>query len=89
MISVRLSEQEYSALMNLCTASGARSVSDLARGAMQMLAAGRADGNFSQARTDAIELQIQLLIQKVDELNERVQGGREPVLRLKPGDEPA
>ena len=35
MISVRLSEEEYLALRHLCSATGARSVSDLTRDAMR------------------------------------------------------
>ena len=35
MISVRLSEEEYSALLHLCSLTGARSVSDLTRDAMR------------------------------------------------------
>jgi Arc/MetJ-type ribon-helix-helix transcriptional regulator len=35
MISVRLSEEEYSALRDLCSLTGARSVSDLTRDAMR------------------------------------------------------
>lgn len=35
MISVRLSEEEYTALKNLCSLTGARSVSDLTRDAMR------------------------------------------------------
>jgi hypothetical protein len=34
MISVRLSEEEYTALRHLCSLTGARSVSDLTRDAM-------------------------------------------------------
>jgi hypothetical protein len=37
MISVRLSEDEYVALQRLCIVTGARSVSDLTRDAMQSL----------------------------------------------------
>jgi len=46
MISVRLSEEEYSALRRLCLVAGARSVSDLTRDAMRMLlnGASREDG---------------------------------------------
>ena len=46
MISVRLSEEEYSALRRLCLVTGARSVSDLTRDAMRMLlnGANRQDG---------------------------------------------
>jgi hypothetical protein len=46
MISVRLSEEEYSALRRLCLVTGARSVSDLTRDAMRGLLSGpsREDG---------------------------------------------
>lgn len=37
MISVRLSEDEFSALQRLCSTTGARSVSDLTRDAMRAL----------------------------------------------------
>jgi hypothetical protein len=37
MISVRLSDEEYSALRRLCSVTGARSVSDLTRDAMRVL----------------------------------------------------
>ena len=36
MISVRLSEEEYSALRHLCSLTGARSVSDITRDAMRI-----------------------------------------------------
>jgi hypothetical protein len=46
MISVRLSDEEYSALRRLSIVAGARSVSDLARDAMHVLlnGANREDG---------------------------------------------
>jgi hypothetical protein len=37
MISVRLSEEEYATLLHLCSATGARSVSDFTRDAMRVL----------------------------------------------------
>ena len=37
MISVRLSDEEYTALRRLCLVTGARSVSDITRDAMRML----------------------------------------------------
>ena len=40
MISVRLSEEEYSALRGLCSLTGARSVSDLTRDAMRAFLGG-------------------------------------------------
>ena len=40
MISVRLSEEEYTALIDLCSITGARSVSDLTRDAMRTFLSG-------------------------------------------------
>jgi Arc/MetJ-type ribon-helix-helix transcriptional regulator len=40
MISVRLSEEEYSALRSLCSLTGARSVSDLTRDAVRSVLKG-------------------------------------------------
>ena len=40
MISVRLSEEEYTALRDLCSLTGARSVSDITRDAMRVLLSG-------------------------------------------------
>jgi len=40
MISVRLSEEEYAALRDLCSITGARSVSDITRDAMRVLLSG-------------------------------------------------
>jgi len=85
MISVRLSEDEYSALVNLCAASGARSVSDLARDAMQMLVQGGESRHNSQLHADGLQAQIQLLNQKIEELNERVTGNQGRILSPKPG----
>ena len=46
MVSVRLSEQEYQELLSCCVNRGARSLSDLARIALQeLLASGDGDGN--------------------------------------------
>ena len=40
MISVRLSEEEYTALRHLCSLTGARSVSDLTRDAVHSVLSG-------------------------------------------------
>jgi metal-responsive CopG/Arc/MetJ family transcriptional regulator len=68
MISVRLSEDEYVALQRLCIVTGARSVSDLTRDAMQSL--------LNQVdREDAIgefRSQMTCLVRKVEELSERM-----------------
>jgi len=75
MISVRLSEDEYSALVNLCVTSGARSVSDFARGAMRLLVGDGEHGYQSQVDAKGLQLQILLLSRKIDELNERIKEG--------------
>ena len=68
MISVRLSEDEYLALHQLCAVTGARSVSDLTRDAMQ--------GLLNQvSREDALgefRNQMSSLVRKIEELSERV-----------------
>jgi hypothetical protein len=68
MISVRLSEDEYLALQQLCTVTGARSISDLTRDAMQGLLhkASREDpmGEFRH--------QMNSLMRTIEELSERV-----------------
>jgi hypothetical protein len=72
MISIRLSEDEYAALMTLCASSGARSVSDLARNALRMLANGGEGTNKAQPGGADLLVQIQSLNRKIEELNERV-----------------
>lgn len=72
MISIRLSEDEYSALMNLCVMTGARSVSDLARDGLRLLMSGPADGSLSKIHADGLQSQIQLLNRRIEELNERI-----------------
>ena len=72
MISVRLSEDEYLALQQLCAITGARSVSDLTRDAMNALlhkvSSGDAMGEF--------RLQIESLVRTVEELSERIAASR-------------
>ena len=72
MISVRLSETEYSALMWLCSASGARSISDFARDAML---ASLTLGDWHRPGIDhaeALQTQMQLLNKRIAELSERI-----------------
>jgi Arc/MetJ-type ribon-helix-helix transcriptional regulator len=68
MISVRLSEEEYSALRRLCLVAGARSVSDLTRDAMRMLlnGANRQDG-FGD-HMDEFRAEIRHLDRKIEGL---------------------
>jgi hypothetical protein len=72
MISVRLSEEEYSALRRLCSLTGARSVSDLTRDAMRTVLRGvnREDplsGNLEEFRADMKSLE-----KKVEQLEAKI-----------------
>ena len=65
MISVRLSEEEYLALRTLCSATGARSVSDLTRDAMRNVLKGTSreeapDGNLEEFRAGMKNLETKV-----------------------------
>jgi hypothetical protein len=68
MISVRLSDEEYAALMRLCIVTGARSISDLARDAMHVLLSGVnrefVPGNYM----DEFRAQMRSLDKKIEQL---------------------
>lgn len=87
MISIRLSEDEYSALMNLRTASGARSVSDLARDAMRMLVGATESESIPQGFVEVLQAQIRTLSRQMEELNQRVMGNQrqDPTQGASPG----
>ena len=68
MISVRLSEEEYSALRNLCSVTGARSVSDLTRDAMRVLLNGSGRERVESIHVDEFRTQMRSLDQKIEQL---------------------
>ena len=68
MISVRLSEEEYSALRRLCLVSGARSVSDLAREAMHAFLRGPGRGDLPPISANDVNTQMKSLDQKIEHL---------------------
>lgn len=80
MISVRLSEEEYTALKNLCSLTGARSVSDLTRDAMRtvLTRVSREDpfgSNLEEVRTGmknlekkVEQLEAEIMLFKSDEI---------------------
>jgi len=68
MISVRLSEDEYSALQQLCASTGARSVSDLTRDAMRSLLENQVRGSAPPTLIDEFRARLSDLDQKVEEL---------------------
>jgi len=71
-ICVRLSEEEYSGLVNLCVMTGARSVSDLARDGLRLLVNGQGKISSSKLHADGLQAQIQLLNRRIKELSERI-----------------
>jgi hypothetical protein len=68
MISIRLSDQEYDDLKNRCVARGARSLSDLARAAMNDLLNGTAGDLALSSRVEDVCEQMRVLHQKLDEI---------------------
>jgi len=68
MISVRLSEEEYLTLRRLCSATGARSISDLTRDAMQVLLRGTTGDSFPGIDADELRNQMQDLHNKIEQL---------------------
>ena len=68
-----MSEEEFSTLRRLCVATGARSVSDLAREAMRGLLNGtnqQADGDGAR---DGYSAQMRELEQRVDKLSAEIE----------------
>jgi len=68
MISVRLSEDEYTALRRLCSMTGARSVSDLTRDSMRVLLNGaNRDGVFGM-NIEEFRAELRSLNNKIEQL---------------------
>jgi Arc/MetJ-type ribon-helix-helix transcriptional regulator len=72
MVSVRLSEDEYIALRELCSTTGARSVSDLTRDAMRAFLSGATRDETLHTRIDQFCDQMNHLGRRIDELAERI-----------------
>ena len=68
MISVRLSDEEYAALMRLCIVTGARSVSDLTREAMHTLLSGANRDDVLGSHMDEFRDQMRSLDKKIEQL---------------------
>jgi hypothetical protein len=68
MISVRLSEDEYHALHHLCSVTGARSVSDLARDAMNMVLQGANRDGFPGPYMNEFRNLMRNLDSKIEQL---------------------
>jgi hypothetical protein len=68
-ISIRLSEEEFLTLKQLCLVTGARSVSDLTRDAMHMILKGANRDDVISLRLDELRMQLTHLDRKLDELS--------------------
>jgi len=71
MVSIRLSEDEYLALRELCSSTGARSVSDLTRDAMHALLSGTTREEMLHTRMDEIRDQMNSLGRRIEEFVEK------------------
>ena len=67
-ISIRLSEEEFLTLKQLCSVTGARSVSDLTRDAMRMILNGASRDDVITLRLDELRTQLKPLDRKIDGL---------------------
>lgn len=67
-----MSEEEFSALRQICVASGARSVSDLAREAMRGLLSNSNQGPAGDPYQNEYSAQMRDLEQKVDKLSAEI-----------------
>jgi len=72
MISIRMSEEEFSTLRRMCVATGARSLSDLAREAMRSLLVGVKQETAADATRNENYAQMRDLEQKVEKLSAEV-----------------
>lgn len=68
-----MSEEEFSTLRRLCIATGARSVSDLAREAMRGLLNGTNQQTNGDAARDGYSAQMRELEQRVDKLSAEIE----------------
>lgn len=72
MISVRLSEEEYSVLRRLCSATGSRSISDLTRDAMRVLLNGANRDDILTIHVDEFRGQMRSLNRKIEQLSAEI-----------------
>jgi len=68
MISIRLDEDEYQALLRVCDASGIHSLSSFARRAMQLQLDGVSSKGAECNYMQELEIRLSELNQKIDEL---------------------
>jgi chromosome segregation ATPase len=72
MVSFRLSWEEYKAYREACAAAGVRSLSELARAAMQNLITSRSNGNSLDDQVGELRHQVAQLSREVERIARRV-----------------
>jgi hypothetical protein len=72
MISVRLSEEEYTALRQLCSLTGARSVSDLTRDAVHTVLRGTNRENPLATNFEEFRTGMKNLEEKIEQLEAKI-----------------
>ncbi len=77
MVSFRLSGDEYRLLQGACEKSGARSVSELARSAMQriILDTGTIGADTAEANLRELQIKLDVLSSEVDRLSRLMHAG--------------
>jgi hypothetical protein len=77
MVSFRLSDEEYEGLKSICMTVGARSLSDVARDAVQrMLGNGVASKKDLEAEVDSLTARMNLLAKEVERITRLVDGDK-------------
>lgn len=77
MVSIRLSDDEFRRLREMCEATGARSISDLAREAMHRLVDPSHNGHGSgpmESRLEQLDQKVMHLQARLDKLAAMVEG---------------
>jgi len=72
IVSIRMSEEEFSTLRRICAATGARSVSDLAREAMRGLLNEPHQPGAGDGAKDEYSAQMKDLEEKVEKLSAEI-----------------
>ena len=76
MLSFRLSLEEYQRFRALCDSQGVRSLSDLARMAMQKLIAAESNADPLSLEVQDLRTQVQSISQELERLSEAVEARR-------------
>jgi len=72
IVSIRMSEEEFTTLRRICVATGARSLSDLAREAMRGLMNGAKQESAGESSRIEYSAQMRDLEQKVEKLSAEI-----------------